>query len=186
MPRNRDRNSLALLDAVLCSMIVSATQQHRGEWAMERIWRLILLIATLWALAGCGPPESLSTSSPSGLDLGGTWTTVSVPGTVITERFEAPQVQFTDGGRVQGATGCTDFSAPIRFEGERVAVGRFETGSSESGSVSTCSPRDREIEAAFVQALSQADHISGDRASGRLTISGPGGEIVLAQPAAQP
>ena len=46
--------------------------------------------------------------------------------------------------------------------------------------------RASQIEAAFVRALSQADHISGGLASGRLMIGGPGGEIVLAQPAAQP
>ena len=167
-------------------MIVSGTQQQRGERTLESSCRRILLIAALWALGGCVPSESLPTSSPSGLDLGGTWTTVSVPGTVITERLEAPRVQFTVGGRLHGTTGCTDFNAPIQIEGERVAVGRFETGSSDGGSVPTCSPRDREIEAAFVLALSQADHISGGLASGRLMIGGPGGEIVLAQPAAQP
>ncbi len=145
-----------------------------------------MLIATLWALAGCLPSGSLRTGSPSNLDLGGTWTTVSVPGTIITERLEAPRVQFTDGGRIQGVTGCTDFSAPIRIEGERLAVGRFDTGSPDGGAIPTCSLRDREIEAAFVRALSQADHISGGQTSGRLVIAGPGGEIVLAQPAVQP
>lgn len=146
----------------------------------------LLLITALWALAGCVPLQSSPARSPSALDLGGTWTTVSVPGIVITDRLEAPRVQFVAPGRVQGATGCTDFSAPVRIEGDRVAVGPFDTGSSVGGSDPTCSPRDREIEAAFVRALSQADHLSGGLASGRLIISGPGGEIVLAQPAAQP
>lgn len=148
--------------------------------------RSLLLITALWALAGCVPLQSSPARSPSALDLGGTWTTVSVPGIVITDRLEAPRVQFVAPGRVQGATGCTGFSAPVRIEGDRVAVGPFDAGSSVGGSDPTCSPREREIEAAFVRALSQADHLSGGLASGRLMISGPGGEIVLAQPAAQP
>ena len=134
----------------------------------------LLVIAVI---AGCSTIQP--SAGPS--RLGGTWTAVSVPGIVITHRLEAPRVQFTVDGRIQGATNCTEFRAPFRLEGDRLILGPFDPSPQI-----VCTDRDRQIDAAFASALTQAVTVSGGAPADRLTLSGPGGEIVLAQPAAQP
>lgn len=166
--------------------VVAFTSLRYSVRALAHLRRGILLTAALLALAGCDAFGPTPVSRPAAIDLGGTWTTVSVPGIVIADRLEAPQVQFTDGGRIEGATGCNDFEAVIEIDGEALTVGPVDTGEPAGGGGAACTARARQIEAAFAFALTQADRITADPESGRLIISGAGGEIVLTQPAVQP
>lgn len=56
------------------------------------------------------------------VDVGSTWTAVNVTG-ATPDRLEAPRVQFTVSGRIQGTTGCSDFSGEVRIERNAIAVG---------------------------------------------------------------
>jgi hypothetical protein len=121
-------------------------------------------------------PAPTSGRSP----LGGTWTAVSVPGIEITERLEAPGVQFTVDGRILAVTNCHELVLPFTLEGVHVSLGQLEVPATGD-----CTPRDRHIDTAFAAVLLSADTFVGGLPSDRLTISGPLGEIILTQPAAQ-
>jgi hypothetical protein len=121
------------------------------------------------------------TLEPGKSPLGGTWTVVSVPGVEISERLEAPTLQFRVDGHIVAVTDCHELTLPFTLEGEQVSVGRLEVPASEPD----CGPRDRYIDAAFAAVLLSAERITGGLPGDRLIISGPLGEVILAQPAAQ-
>lgn len=112
--------------------------------------------------------------------LGGTWTAVSVPGIAITDRLEAPGVQFRVDGHIVAATNCHEYLLPFTLDGELLSLGQLEVPATGD-----CTPRDRHIDTAFAAVLLSADTIVGGLPSDRLTISGPLGEIILANPPAQ-
>jgi hypothetical protein len=122
-------------------------------------------------------PEPPYEKSP----LGGTWTAVSVPGIEITDRLEAPGIQFSVGGRILAVTNCHELVLPFTLDGEHLSLGQLEVPATEPD----CKQRDRHIDTAFAAVLLSADTIVGGLPSDRLTISGPLGQIILAQPAAQ-
>lgn len=134
-----------------------------------------LLVCLLLALpvASC---EAEGTGSRPSVDVGGTWTATEVAG-LLPDRLDAPRVQFTVGGRVQGATDCNDFRGDVLIDGNRIAIGPLELKGIG------CSANDREIDVAFIVALRAAEQITGGRDTGRLVLTGTGGEIVFAQPA---
>jgi hypothetical protein len=112
--------------------------------------------------------------------LGGTWTAISVPGIAITDRLEAPGVQFRVDGHIMAATNCHEYLLQFALDGEHLSLGQLEVPATGD-----CTPRDQHIDTAFAAVLLSADTIVGGLPSDRLTISGPLGEIILAQPAAQ-
>jgi heat shock protein HslJ len=131
---------------------------------------VLLLAMGLWsALSACG------SQGPS--PLGGTWTLVAAPGITIETKQEAPRFQFTEGGRLNVVTNCTEFSAPVTVAGSTFAFGELSIRTT-----ATCTTRDHEIEDALVPALRQATELSGGLPGDRLRLSGPAGELVLAQP----
>ena len=121
-------------------------------------------------------PAATSGRSP----LGGTWTAVSVPGIAITDRLEAPGVQFRVDGHIVAATNCHEYLLPFTLDGEHLSLGQLEIPAAGD-----CTPRDQHIDTAFAAVLLSADTIVGGLPSDRLTISGPLGEIILANPPAQ-
>jgi heat shock protein HslJ len=134
-----------------------------------------LLVCLLLALpvASC---EATGARPRTSVDVGGTWTAIDVAGH-LPDRLDAPRVQFTAGGRIQGATGCNDFSGEVRIDGDRIAIGSLEHKGIG------CPAGAREIDVAFIVALRAAEQITGGRDTGRLVLTGTGGEIVFAQPA---
>jgi heat shock protein HslJ len=124
----------------------------------------------------CAVVAACGTSRPS--PLGGTWTAIAAAGINIESKSEAPWFQFTEGGRLNGVTGCTEFSAPVSVADATIAIGEFTIGAS-----TPCTPRDREIENAVLAVLRQASAVSGGLPGDRLRLRGAGGELVLAQPA---
>ena len=138
-----------------------------------------LILAALLVVSGCGFGETrLDGPTP----LGGTWAVVAAPGIEIIDGAEAPRVQFTVGARLQGETGCTDFSAPVRVTGNQLEIGPLELAEPQQ----PCSLRRTAIQAAFLGALHQVTSFSGGRPGERLTFNGAGGEIVLVSPESLP
>lgn len=138
--------------------------------------RTLVPMAVL-TLAACGPTSTVPGKSP----LGGTWTVVSLPGLEITERLEAPTVQFRVDGHIEAVTNCHELTLPFTLDGEQASVGQVEVPTTEPD----CTRRDRRIDAAFAAVLLSADRIVGGLPSDRLVIGGPLGEVTLAQPAVQ-
>jgi hypothetical protein len=136
-----------------------------------------LVALALPLLAACGQVATAPETSP----LGGTWTVVGIPGFEIAERLEAPTVQFRDDGHIVAATACHELTLPFTLEGEQVTLGELDVPDAEPD----CSQRERRIDAALAAVLLSADTLVGGLPSDRLTISGPLGEVLLAQPAAQ-
>ena len=136
-----------------------------------------LVALALPLLAACGQ----ASASPEPSPLGGTWTVVSVPGFEITERLEAPTVQFREDGHIVAVTNCHELTLPFTLDGEQASVGQLEVPATEA----ECTQRERRIDAAFAAVLLSADRIVGGLPNDRLTISGPLGEVSLAQPAVQ-
>lgn len=137
---------------------------------MSAVHRALLVIGLGAVLAAC------EVGGPS--PFGGSWTAITATGINIETKSEAPQFQFTVGGRVNVVTGCTEFSAPVSVAGSTIAIGDFMIRTSTS-----CTPRDREIENAVMAVLRQATEVSGGLPGDRLRLRGAGGELVLAQPA---
>ena len=103
-----------------------------------------------------------------------------MPGIAITYRREAPGVQFRVDGHIVAVTNCHEYLLPFALDGERLSLGQLEVPATGD-----CTPRDRHIDSAFAAVLLSADTIVGGLPSDRLTISGPLGEVILANPPAQ-
>ncbi len=106
---------------------------------------------------------------------------VSLPGFEISERLEAPSVQFRTDGHIVAVTNCHELLLPFTLDGEQLSLGQLEVPITEPD----CTQRERRIDAALAAVLLSADALVGGLPSDRLTISGPLGEVILAQPAAQ-
>jgi len=141
--------------------------------------RVPVLLVLALAVAGC---ELAGPRIDGPTPLGGTWALVGAPGIEITDGLEAPRIQFTVGSRIQGETGCADFSAPVRVSGNGLEIGQLEVGAPPQ----VCSLRGRAIEDAFVTALSEVTTFSLGRPGDRLILSGPGGELVFVSPGSLP
>jgi hypothetical protein len=106
---------------------------------------------------------------------------VSVPGFEINEQLEAPSLQFRTDGHIVAVTACHELLLPFTLDGEQVSLGDLEVPGTEPD----CTQRERRIDAALAAVLLSADRLDGGLPGDRLTIGGPLGEVVLAQPAAQ-
>lgn len=113
--------------------------------------------------------------------VGGTWTAVSIPGIESIDPFDAPRVQFTVGGQLVGEAGCADLDIPFGIDGDSIVIGSINTHNT-----SPCSDTRRRIQTAFLHALSVVTTITGGPQTHRLTLSGPNGDLVFAQPGPTP
>lgn len=144
----------------------------------SRSGRLIVALAALLlvALVGCstepGPSGSDPVGRPAGL-IGTAWRVVSVsgrapnPGAVPTATFSAD--------RVTGSGGCNTYGGGYRYDPTTGQIEMRDLGMTLMACVEA--PRN-DFEAAFFQTLGLANLASVD-AQGVLTLSGPGGVIVL-------
>ena len=139
--------------------------------------RSVLLAFVLPLLAACGGDATTPEPSP----LGGTWTVVSLPGFEISEQLKAPSLQFRSDGHIVAVTACHELLLPFTLDGEQLSLGELEVTDDQG----ECTQRERRIDAALAAVLLSADTMAGGLPSDRLTISGPLGEISLAQPAVQ-
>jgi hypothetical protein len=138
--------------------------------------RFALLALCLPLLAACGGAPSTPQPSP----LGGTWTVVTLPGFEISDRLEAPSVQFRSDGHIVAVTACHELLLPFTLDGEQLSLGQLEVTDDQA----QCTQREQRIDAALAAVLLSADTLVGGLPSDRLEISGPIGETSLAQPAA--
>ena len=114
-----------------------------------------------------GPPRaaSLPAQSAAAPGLAGTrWVGVVEAGV---EANAAPRLEFLDGGRVAGFTGCNMLSGAWRMEGAELRFGNIAT------TKRMCLGAGAEIEKRLVAAI--GPEASVRREGARLVVSGPGG-----------
>ncbi len=138
------------------------------------------LVMAVALLAGCAAErQPLDGLTP----FGGTWTVLSIGGEQIDERIRAPTLQFQVRGILQVVTNCSGLELPVSFGDQRgIAFGQ----PTATGEGAPCDARDRTIEAELMAALLEVAAYREGRPGDRLVFTGPGSEIVLAQPAANP
>ena len=146
----------------------------------------LLLIASLvlaaLVAAGCdvgapaasaGSPGSLG--PPAAAIEGPTWTAIAVGGQRPVPGHE-PSIQLS-AGRVRGSGGCNGFSGGYRYD---AATGAIAFDGLAMTAMGCLDPRVGAVETAFSGILAGADRLTID-ADGRLHVTGPAGEIVLAK-----
>jgi hypothetical protein len=131
-------------------------------------------------VAGCA---STSTSLEGRTPFGGTWTVLSLEGRVIDERTRAPGLQFTAGGALQAVTRCSETTLTVVLS---PPDGISFHSPTEAGDPGPCDPMDQAIDASLRAVLLDVKRFAGGLPGDRLTLSGASGEVVLAQPAANP
>ena len=134
-----------------------------------------LVVVALLAVA-CGPPVAPSATGQEGLPAGlaGTaWKVVSVGGRVPTVGAE-PTATFS-ADRVTGSGGCNTYGGGYQYDPSSGRIQMHDLGATLMACVEAAR---NDFETAFFQALGTANLAAVD-AQGRLTLSGPGGMIVL-------
>lgn len=136
---------------------------------------LSLLLAGLM-LSGCS-----TTPGPSGPDgggrpssLAGTAWRVAAVGARVPAAGAEPTIAFAEGA-ISGSGGCNHFGGRYRYD---PATGQFAVGELGATTMGCLEAGRNEVEAAFLQALGDADAVGLDDA-GRLVLAGQGGPIVL-------
>jgi putative lipoprotein len=140
-----------------------------------------LVLAVLTA-AGCdeGAPAGSAGSPgspgpPAAAIEGPTWTAIAVGGQLPVPGHE-PSIQF-GAGRVRGSGGCNGFSGAYRYDERTGAVAFDHLAMTAMGCLDG---RVNAVETAFSGILAGANRLSLDP-DGRLHVTGPSGEIVLAK-----
>lgn len=127
----------------------------------------------LLGLAACAAPggPASGAASPASAALGGTrWIGVAdLPAST------APRLEFLDGGRVTGYTGCNMLSGTWRQEGGEVRFGTLVT------TKRACLGPEGEVEKRVLAAL--GDRASARREGANLVLTGPGGARFEFRPA---
>jgi heat shock protein HslJ len=146
-----------------------------------RVHRLLIPLLVLAALAAAGCDEGAPAGSagspgpPAAAVEGPTWTAIAIGGQPPVPGHE-PSIQLV-GGRVRGSGGCNGFSRGYRYD-ERTGTIAFDNLAMTA--MGCLDPRVGPIETAFSGILAGADRLALD-ADGRLHVTGPAGEIVLAK-----
>ena len=140
--------------------------------------RSVHLVAALLfvALAGCSTEPGPSESHPAGhpATLAGTaWRVVSVGGRAPVAAARPTAVFSPD--RITGSGGCNTYGGRYRYDPATGQIEMRDLGMTLMACVEA--PRN-DVETAFFQTLGQANLVSVDP-HGVLTLSGPGGVIVL-------
>ena len=145
---------------------------------LHRILIAFLVLAALTA-AGCeegAPAVSPGSPGPPAAAIEGpTWTAIAVGGQLPVPGHE-PTIQLL-AGRVRGSGGCNGFSGRYRYDAGTGAVAFDNLAMTAMGCLD---PRIGTVESAFSGILAGADRLALD-ADGRLQLTGPAGEIVLAK-----
>ena len=138
--------------------------------------KITLLAFVLFAglsLAACTESDLTREARPTTL-AGTAWRVVTingrapVPGSEPTAIFAAADVK--------GSAGCNSYGGQYQYDGSSGAIAFRDLGMT---AMACAEPARNDVEALFTQAINQAASASIDP-EGRLVLSGPGGEIVLA------
>jgi heat shock protein HslJ len=133
---------------------------------------LFVVVLTL-LLSACGEADLTRDAHPKTLG-GSAWRVVSVNGRPAIAGSE-PTAIFA-ATHVQGFAGCNSYGGPYTYD---AATGSIAFRDIAQNLALCVEPARNDIEALFMRAISQASSASIDP-EGRLVLSGPGGEIVLA------
>ena len=137
---------------------------------MKRSWLLLTVVACLLAAGAC---EAAAPSS-SPVSLAGThWQVISIAGRAPLPR-NAPTLAF-EAGRVSGTAGCNGYgSTAVSVAGNTISL--KDLAMTAMGCVDQAV---MEQETSYFQTLAAASRIAV--ADGRLSLSGPRGELVFAR-----
>jgi hypothetical protein len=140
-----------------------------------------MLVVGAALLSGCAgaEPAPLAGRTP----FGGTWTVLAIDEAVIDEKQRAPTFQFQVRGALEVVTQCGRYQLRMTSLSETTlsfgAPTQLDTGS-------PCDAKARTIEAELLHILQRVETYTDGRPGDRLTLAGPNGQVVLAQPAANP
>jgi heat shock protein HslJ len=136
---------------------------------------LAALLVVMIAVAACGEPGPSDPNGPGvpATIAGTSWRVVTVGGRAPVAG-SVPTITF-EVARVTGSGGCNSFGGSYRHDAGSGRISFENLGMTAMG----CAERQvTEFETVFSQALVQVELVSVD-ARGLLTLSGPGGAIVL-------
>jgi heat shock protein HslJ len=135
---------------------------------------LLVVVAFAASVVGaCGADGLIRHAQPNTLD-GTTWRAVEVNGRPTVSGRE-PTVVFT-GTEIRGSGGCNNYFGTYTWD---PSTGEVDLGVTGMTAMACLDQPGAEIETAFVQALDQATSVSIDP-TGRLVLSGPGGDTIFA------
>jgi heat shock protein HslJ len=135
--------------------------------------RLMLLLVPLIALLGCAESDLNRESHPTILT-GTAWRVVTVNGKPSVAGSE-PTAIFA-AGDVKGSAGCNSYGGRYLYDPSTGAIAFRDLGMT---AMACLEPARNDFEALFSRAIVNAASASMDP-EGRLVLSGPGSEIVLA------
>jgi heat shock protein HslJ len=139
-------------------------------------WLLMaVLVAALGVACDAASPAASGVGPAASAFIGPRWTAIAIRGQAPVPGHE-PAIQFADGA-VRGSAGCNGFSGGYRYDQRTGAIAFDRLAMTAMGCLD---PRVGQVEAAFSDVLVAADRVSLD-ADGRLHLTGPAGEIVLAK-----
>ena len=134
---------------------------------------LALVLFAVASLAACSDAELTREARPTTL-AGTAWRVVAINGRPPVRGSE-PTAVFA-AADVNGSAGCNSYGGQYQYDASTGAIAFRDVAQTLALCVE---PARNDIEALFTRALNQAASASID-AEGRLVLSGPGGEIVLA------
>ena len=143
---------------------------------MKRLGSLVVVAAVLLALVGCSTEPGPSGSDPVGRPaalMGTAWRVVSVGGR--TPNAGAVPTATFSADRVTGSGGCNTYGGRYRYD---PASGRIEMRDLGMTLMACVDAPRNDFEGVFFQTLGQVNLATVDL-TGRMTLSGPGGQIVL-------
>lgn len=133
---------------------------------------MLVLVASL-SLAACAASDLTREAHPSTL-AGTVWRVVTINGRTPVAGSE-PTMAFAE-ALVTGSAGCNSYSGQYRYDPSTGSIA-FEQAAMTA--MACLEPGRMDVEAAFATAMTGATSASIDP-QGRLILTGPGGEIVLA------
>ena len=143
---------------------------------MKGLGSLVVVAAVLLALVGCSTEPGPSGSDPAGRPaalMGTAWRVVSVGGRTP-NAGSVPTATFS-ADRITGSGGCNTYGGRYRYDPTSGRIEMRDLGMTLMACVDV--PRN-DFEGVFFQALGQV-HLATVDLTGRMTLSGPGGQIVL-------
>lgn len=136
-------------------------------------------LALVLGACASAEPEPLAGLTP----FGGTWHVLSIDDQVIDEEVRAPALQFQVRGALSVTTRCGMYELKVTSVSDTtLSFGEPSRNESEDG----CDDRDMVIDATLRSVLEGVETFSDGRPGDRLTLLGRNGQVLLAQPAANP
>ncbi|HVL54214.1 MAG TPA: hypothetical protein VM344_08110 [Vitreimonas sp.] len=138
-----------------------------------RLASLVLLVAA------CGAPVDVRESLPPAPELGGTWTVARVGGSAAVPLQEPRAQFFPQPPQLRIVSSCSEVTVEVRVEGSSIRFGGFVPAA-----LVPCEGPARQFDGQLMSALEGARSVRGG--PGRVTIDGPGDDVLLVSSALQP